>query len=173
MKKAILIVCALAVSSCTFTRQQKAESLVKSYLNEHLNDPHSYESVSFLNVDTVFKKYEVSDPEGIGYYKNYEDVKLKEYTDEDLMDKELKKDDMNWKNYNRWERESKILTVQVKKWEDFFEAKNKGYKGPIQCFKIFHTYRAKNGFGALGLETSEFTIDSAFTKVTYADQIKM
>jgi hypothetical protein len=160
------------INACQFTHQQKGEKLVKDYLNDHLNDPSSYQSMSFSKIDTNFKKYEYSDPQGIDYRKKYDDIQLKELEDENLMDKELKKESMNWTNYYRWEKESKTLSAQIKKWDSFFEDRNKGYKGPIKDFVIIHTYRAKNGFGALGIETTAFTIDSAFTKVTDSETMK-
>ena len=45
-------------------------------------------------------------------------------------------------------------------------------KGPFKGYKISNTYRAKNGFGALGLETTKFEIDSSLTKVLNATVIK-
>jgi hypothetical protein len=38
-------------------------------------------------------------------------------------------------------------------------------------WEIYHTYRAKNGFGALGLHTTVFQLDSLMTKVLYGDEV--
>ncbi|GAC1308097.1 MAG: hypothetical protein NVSMB24_21190 [Mucilaginibacter sp.] len=56
MKKNLLIALFIILSSCTQTKQQKAESLVKDYLKTHLNDPNSYESVSFSPIQNVIDK---------------------------------------------------------------------------------------------------------------------
>ncbi|HTD39189.1 MAG TPA: hypothetical protein VK671_01115 [Mucilaginibacter sp.] len=56
MKKLTLIASLLILASCTFTKQQKAEHLVKNYLKTHLDDPNSYESVNFSPVQLVIDK---------------------------------------------------------------------------------------------------------------------
>jgi hypothetical protein len=44
------------VTACNVepTNQSKAQDLVKGYLNKSLNDPASYESVAFSQVDSLF-----------------------------------------------------------------------------------------------------------------------
>jgi hypothetical protein len=65
MKKYIFITMLLILSACTFTKQQKAEKLIKKYLDSSLNDPKSYESVSFSEPiklkDTIIKLGETFD----------------------------------------------------------------------------------------------------------------
>jgi len=101
MKKLIPIALLVILSSCT--RQQKAERLIKKYLDSSLNDPKSYEPVSF------------SAP-----------VKLRDT----------------------------IIKLGV----TYDTVRHHG------AFLILHTYRAKNGFGAM-IKTQEwFKIDSALTK---------
>jgi len=56
MRTIILAACMLILSSCQFTKQQKAEHLVKEYLKSHLNDANSYESVNFSPVQLVIDK---------------------------------------------------------------------------------------------------------------------
>lgn len=53
MKKPILIALIVILSACTFTKQQKAEKLVKDYLKTHLNDPDSYQYVEFSKAEKL------------------------------------------------------------------------------------------------------------------------
>jgi hypothetical protein len=100
MKKSNLITLIAILASCTFTKQQKAEKLIKVYLDSALNDPHSYEPVS-TKVDT--------------FYNN-------------------------------------ALPDTANKVDGWF---------------VEHTYRAKNGFGALGLHTIKVHENKDFTKILY------
>jgi len=171
MKKPILITFMVILSSCTFTKQQKAEHLVKVYLDSALNDPHSYEKVSFDSLKAEYKSYDRSDPEGkrldtlaasfidtSGKYKKMADSELYQVSNT---------------NFNKFKQYNKLDTLYSKK-SDSVEAiikiKSVGYKGPLQDYVISHTYRAKNGFGALSLHTSTFEIDSALSKVIYANE---
>ena len=54
--KRILLLLTLLITACSQTKQQKAEQAVKIYLEKTLNDPSSYESVSFSNVQLVIDK---------------------------------------------------------------------------------------------------------------------
>lgn len=50
-----------------------------------------------------------------------------------------------------------------------FERKSDA-KSIMNGWEISHTYRAKNGFGALGIHTTVFEIDSSMNKVLYGDE---
>ena len=117
MKKLLFISLVVLLSACT--RQQKAERLVKAYLDSALNDPHSYEPLT-TKVDTFWdSKYQ-----------------------ERLKASILKGGELN----------TDISSADT--------GKNFQY-GWI----ITHTYRAKNGFGALGIHKIEAHSDKDFTKV--------
>ena len=56
MKKGIILLVALAffcLNACTNSPQMKAESAVKVYLEDNLNNPDSYCPISFSKVKTV------------------------------------------------------------------------------------------------------------------------
>ena len=55
MKKLIIILCFVSLFiSCTKTPEQKFQNLIKEYLTTVLNDPKSYESVSFGTLDNNY-----------------------------------------------------------------------------------------------------------------------
>ena len=157
--------CLLIFNSCQFTKQQKAEKIVKDYLNEHLNDPHSYESIKFSQLDTSFSKLE-DDTVYRFAIKNIERVqgecekwKLQNPDDDGTSELEHSRA-LYLEKMDRFYYDDSIEYVKIRD-----EASEK-FKSHFNGWRISHTYRANNSFGALILETSEFTIDSAFTKVT-------
>jgi len=167
MKKLLFIPLTIFLSSCS--RQQKAERLVKHFLDSTLNDPHSYESVSFTTLKPFYATYALGDPEGkrldtlaancidsISKYKPLDDSVI-------VISDGLKAPKSN-----------KKLAIYYQHMQDSIESiiteRDKTYKGRILNYSITHTYRAKNGFGALGIHTTDFQIDSTLTKVLLADE---
>ncbi len=171
MKKNILIAFVVFLSACTFTKQQKAESIVKKYLDTTLNDPHSYESVSFDKLVTVHKIDTTLDDDTVMMYKreyyalekkaNYiaKKYKRKDGYDPDFSINHPEYDSITTKS-------SPILEKFSNRERDISEKKQ---TTPIS-YHISHTYRAKNGFGALLLYTTTFEIDSLLSKVTYTSE---
>jgi len=160
MKRLIFISCALLLSSCQFTKQQKAEKLIKNYLNEHLNDPHSYESIKFSQLDTSFSKLE-DDTVYRFAIKNIERVqgecekwKLQNPDDDGISELEHSRA-LYLEKMDRFFYDDSIEYVKIRD-----EASEK-FKSHFNGWRISHTYRAKNGFGALGLHESGFILNKA------------
>ena len=65
MKKLLFITLVFILSSCSVTDQQKAESAVKDYIKEQLDDPSSYEPISFTDLKP---RYDSSDRFQVGWY---------------------------------------------------------------------------------------------------------
>lgn len=166
MKKNYFILL-LTITSCTSTenKQQKAEGLVKTYLKTSLNDPGSYEGVSFDTLSVNYQEYASGDPQGRKL-----DTLAASYIDSSanyrkLADSELHGTHMNFKKYSRYEKLDTLFTKKSDSVENIERINGKGYKGRIVGYAIKHTYRAKNGFGALTLSKSDFWIDSTISKV--------
>ncbi|WP_184548238.1 hypothetical protein [Mucilaginibacter sp. FT3.2] len=167
MKK--LLVAVLFISACSHfqTKQECAESLVKKYLDSTLNDPHSYEKVSFDTLKPFIASYSLGDPIG----------KKMDTLAASYLDSSSKYSDHTGSLYymNDKIKPNEKLEKLYKSKEDSVERiikeKDKTYKGAILSYSIEHTYRAKNGFGALGLHTTRFQIDSTLMKITYAEEL--
>lgn len=146
----------LAAIGCnkTPTAQELAEKAVKDYLMTNLNDPSSYESVEFSPVDTIFTKFEQSD-----FYKEInrdlneikESKKLSE--DKEFMAHLLK-------------TKGKVFVDSLQLFIDREPALLQSLDSAESAFTpepkhliIAHTFRAKNGFGALNLDQMYFYID--------------
>jgi len=67
----ILLIALLFISACNktedhrYTKQQKAEKLVKAYLDTFLKGQYYYENVKFDTLKVLYKTYKYFDPEGI------------------------------------------------------------------------------------------------------------
>ena len=60
-------------------------------------------------------------------------------------------------------------SIKLVRYSDSLE---KAFKQVQSCWFISHTYRAKNGFGALGLHTTVFKIDTNVTKILDEQEVK-
>jgi hypothetical protein len=152
----------LLCSSCEVVNdQQKGEKIVKDYLGENLNDPSSYESVSFGNLSPVHFSYEISDPEGIKLQRQnviFDSVSIT-YSDKankPFISKSNKKKYALLENVYRKKADSlaKLIKMKSDKWVP-----------TVKCYTIEHKYRAKNGYGALTLHEASFMLDSGLTSV--------
>ncbi|QXU39807.1 hypothetical protein [Pedobacter sp. D749] len=160
MKTTSLLPLVLCLFACkpNVTKQQQAEVLVKKYLDSTLNDPKSYEAISFEKLDSTYTSFKYSSESEV-YNKKIDslndvlsiiDSKISTYTMAQL--KQAQVDD-------------KRISKQV---EEILDAKAKAalkYKGDFTGYSIIHYYRAKNGFNAIIKTSNTFMIDSTLTKV--------
>lgn len=158
MKKLILIAL-LFSSACSANKEDKAKKLVKLYLDSSLNDPHSYEPIKFSKLDTLRSPAE-------------ETIEYKKFTKQ-LDSIHILANNLNEQMDNaKTIRQLNLISKQDKKYlKEQNELIDKrlvyalGYKGKPEGFSINHRYRAKNSFGALGIHSTNFKIDSNMTKI--------
>jgi len=167
IKNILLITACVLVVSCT-SKQHKAQRLVKDYVKTHLTDPGSYESVSFSEVDTVFKRYSQT--------KQWDSLMTANAVAKQRLDKI--KDTLNnliitskmaymaaLKRQLQYEADTSILSKTIRSNELLF-------KGPVKGWSIVHTYRAKNDKGAVILHNTQFRLDSDLTAVVNEQDLK-
>ena len=140
----------LIFSSCS--EQKKAERFVKRYIKERINDPESYESVSFSPVEKVTRPFTKT-----AAYKMWVELFDEAKADFDMayVYKDLDKMEFNLEYMNKYDSCRKADEAQ---WN------------PGTEYKITHTYRGKNAFGAVIKETTTYYIDSTFSVVTYTEE---
>ncbi|SEO56527.1 hypothetical protein SAMN05192574_109107 [Mucilaginibacter gossypiicola] len=153
-----------SLAACNKTREQKVKQLVNDYLQKTLNDPHSYESVEFSKIDSNYSIL-TDDPD-------YNRAKAKK----DSIEVQF----TLWKSKNPdFDGYSDLSPQRVKyflKMNKYFsdamlaEGKKaieieRSFKPKYNGLAVVHTYRAKNGFGALGLHQTMFVLDTNLTKV--------
>jgi hypothetical protein len=170
MKKNLLFL-PLFLFSCSHfqNNQQKAESLVKNYLDSSLNDPKSYESMKFDTIKPLYKQYGVGDPEG----RRLDNV-IVMYMDSAIKYKEkagyaLAEDGLA--NYDECIKLDKFYDAKADSVSAISEAKGKGYKGAVFGYDVVHSFRAKNALGALVVQKMRFQTDSAINKVISASHM--
>ncbi|GAC1305808.1 MAG: hypothetical protein NVSMB24_15280 [Mucilaginibacter sp.] len=157
MKRIYLIVL-LALSACAQSNQQKAEMLVKFYLDSTLNGSTNYKIIDFGKLDTIPILY-INDPQWSKYYHDW------------IWEKDDARIDSvnNYKVYktrkakNFYQAELRRDSLKA----DSIRAKynNLNYKPKIQDLTIMCKYRVKNKFGVFELNQTRFLIDSNMTKV--------
>ncbi|SDS97704.1 hypothetical protein SAMN05216490_2217 [Mucilaginibacter mallensis] len=174
MKKTIFFIFIIIVfSSCSHfkTKQQRAQNLVKLYLDSTLNDPKSYESVKFTPIDSAYSNYNLSE--------HYLQLKAKSDSVVAAFD-EWKEQNPEFNGFGDLSHEKVLYFVKMNRYYSdqniaiLKQIANDGklFKSKFSGYTIYNEYRAKNGFGALGLHGISFTVDSDITKVisTYTIQ---
>lgn len=139
----VLIICLL---SCNTSNEDKTKALVKEYLSKNLNDPKSYEEVSWGKIDSSFITFE-------------ERYRIELHTLEKLSTdaiSELRNGDISIGNENKKSYDSLNLVIENLK---------KQYKPTFNSLMIRHDYRAKNAFGAVVLQSKTFYISDDFSKI--------
>lgn len=156
MRKAIFLIAGLLLMSCTVTEQDKAERLVKDYLERNANDPSSVEIISISKVvaDSVLDYSETED------YDKWMDS----------FDSDKRMADINTELGNFKEADAAIKHMDVVL--ENIEKKKKTFKPYLRGYYVLLEYRAKNGFGALVKSSTKVYFDSELTKVTSFDDMK-
>jgi|SRR6202012_2889417 len=167
MKKVFTALLLLLIIACKHveTKKEQAENLVKNYLKTALNDPGSYEGISFDTLRISYEEYTMGDPNGRKLdtlAASYIDSSAKYH---DMAERNLLSANTNFKKYKSYQHMDTIYKVKSDSVESIINHNGKGYKGKIDGYAINHTYRAKNGFGALMVYKTDFWFNSTLTKI--------
>jgi hypothetical protein len=154
----ITVVLATVLFGCT-SPEKKAQKLIEEKLQEILNDPKSYEPVSFGSLDSAFTSvYENLDYIRINakytvYSGNVEDKSNYEYFDEDKIKYVV--------DFELWQ--SEIDTA--KKYIAVLEKMEKEFIPEFKGWSMTHKLRAKNAMNATILGEYIFWFDKDITKI--------
>jgi hypothetical protein len=146
LKKLIVFALAISIFSCTVSDENKAKTLVKDYLKNSLNDPKSYEEISWGKIDSSFITFDEMYAIEIARSKRLGEDAISElkYGDIDLG--------------NEYKRSYDSLNLVIKNLK-------KEYKPKFNSLMIQHSYRAKNVMGALIIQSKIFYIADDFSRV--------
>lgn len=152
MKTVVLILFCLV--ACSSPKRDVAKENVLKYVNQYGNDPKSYEFIS-LKIDTPRVKY-TETPSGQDVYLRILDLRGSLYNDallQQLTPKEIMDIDSNTRKRMLKEKEdsAKMFVLDTA-------------KGPLVGI---HTYRAKNGFGAVMLFNDTIYFDKDYNIKEY------
>lgn len=155
----------LAAVGCnkTPTAQELAEKAVKDYLMTNLDDPKSYESVSFTQLDTIYTRFE---DEAFADDFSTAKFKVKFYSD-------LKTD----REYDRYMRDHPEVHIDdsisfyqayLDRNREEYDQAEKAFVPAIDVMWLAHEYRANNKMGALIKSRVNFYFDEQMniTQVT-------
>lgn len=160
MKKIILFTAlSLVLLSCSKSQEEQAQENAKEYLSKKLDDPKSYESVSFGNLE-----------KGKSSYQDEEEYKklVLEYED---MDKRVT-DAYDFAMSMTHENTIKSATESYNKLASMrssvlteTEQYLKKYKS-VDIFKMKHSFRANNKIGALILDSCTVVFDKQLSVIS-------
>lgn len=159
MKKLLLLSAIIFAAACS-SPQKDAESLIKKFMKENLNDPKSYEIVEFTEIDSLWTntdrlssdfEFEAGSMERNHQHMldMFEITNDRQYLDSAkiIMDK--------------WD----LAIKDIKKTIAEFEPEFKG-------FRVYHKYRAKNAMGATTLSIMELHLNPELTKIVGHQEIE-
>lgn len=156
MKKFLLFsLLLLELTSCSKSPQQIIESKIKNFMNENLNDPKSYEAISFSKIDTIWTKFDESD--------NGKEISSKYFNAQFSLKQALlniNSDDAK-RIYPNAVFEDSIKYYQniTDSLKPLYEKGLSDFKPTPESFYIQHSYRAKNKMGALIKDDITFYFD--------------
>ena len=154
MKKIILSLTVLTTMiSCNKNAENQVKENVEKYMVSKMDDPKSYESVSFGKLDSLFSPFGESE----------EGMKLK-LEDDNLSARQTELSDRidvteSIAELNKIQEESNKITERRNQVISEMIDKTLKYKGAFIGFKIKHSYRGKNRMGALILDTCTVVLD--------------
>ena len=152
IKLLTVIASAMVILSACNSEQKKAEKMVRGHIIERLNDPASYESVSFSDVKKVKRPFEQSEA-----YKIFGEAFLKAKEDFEFAKRFDNIDDMH-SNLELMKAYDSIMKVHEAEWN------------PETEYQITHKYRAKNQLGGVVTSESIYFMDTAFKIITYIEE---
>ncbi len=146
MKKTLLLIfICLGLISCSKTPKQIIEGKVKSFIIESLDDPGSYQSVSFTDIDTIWTKFDESQ-EGEKLSTEYHNAAFQ------LRQAEL---NMNSDDAKRiypgavFEDSIKYYQKLSDSLKPIYDKKLSEFNSVPESFYIEHVFRAKNKLGGI------------------------
>lgn len=149
MKKLLILASvAMLIAGCS-SNEDKAKSLIKDYLSKTMKDPSSYEEVESSKLDSAFSKFIQSDEYNRLFEKK---LSLQSARDSIIVHSagQDKEDSIN----------SALSDVEKE-----IEAGEKNFKSEFFGWKMKHSFRGKNSFGAKEVATEIFFFDPELTKV--------
>lgn len=154
MKKIILSLTILTtIISCKKNPENQVKENVKKFMLLKINDPQSYESVSFGKLDSLHSSF-IDSKEGIKIKQEFDSLskRMNELADESLNPNpnlsELK-----------FEQELSAVSKRQKQISDLLFIKTIKYKGAFTGFKTKHLFREKNKMGAIILDSCTVILD--------------
>lgn len=172
MKKIILFaLIAIAMSSCTKTKDEIAREFIESQIKEGMNDPSSYEFASMTPLDSVFSLFKNEDEaKEIRKEINHFDIKsgtferLSEdtYSNRSVFSKQQMAEFKDSMEYYK-----KILAEK----EAYYAEREEKYQPRMEGYKTTFSCRGKNAFGAMIKNTYEIILNENLDSIISAEMI--
>ena len=167
MKKLFFsLILAGMLCACGNSPEKQAENRIKQYLKENLNDPSSYESISFGTLDSTFSSV-------------YDDPAFKELSEKNQAYRDSSHKASIASIYAKSRKETQEINLKrdeydaiVKELEQKRDEIRVSHKGDFYGWSMTHKYRAKNGVGALGIDVQTFYLDKELTTIRNVSKVE-
>lgn len=153
MKKIILgLTIAVSLVSCSKSPENQAKENIDKFITEKMDDPKSYESVSFGKLEKEKSSYRDDDK-----YKDlllqYDDVDKKAQVANEQIETFTHENTiaMATQNYKNYLSLKDGVVMEIERFKKEFK--------PVDIYKIKHSYRGKNKMGALVLDSCTVVLD--------------
>ncbi|RKR81414.1 hypothetical protein BDD43_1560 [Mucilaginibacter gracilis] len=175
LKLSLIGLIAIVLTAC-HSPQKDSESATKDYIKAKLNDPSSYEPVSFSKIDTVYTTFETTTGKEIT--KSFDDLVEEVKANNKTFDNIKEANDLGIIKYD-WYHGSKFDIAERKSMDslltlskallgkaELVEKKKKemeaSFKKQPDGFSLIHSFRAKNALGVLMLDKYKVTLNKKF-----------
>lgn len=150
MRKILFFIAALFLVACTVTEQDRAEDLIRQYLDRNANDPSSVDiiEVGELRDDSVWYFHQTEESKVLDDSLKYYDTEVEYLQSEG--------------RYN----ESSAMAQCALNLLDRIKAKTDSFKPYLRGKCLRMEYRAKNAVGALVKKTADVRFDEGVTEIT-------
>lgn len=160
--------------------QSDTEKATKEYIKGKVNDPSSYEPIKFGKIDTVYTTFASS--------KECKDISKEiDYVNDGItardseLDAQKAEDNMKDVTVPGYSTSADYLNSLKKRGElikadsvdlakekgltDKLAEKSRAFKKEMNGYMLVHSFRAKNGFGAVVLDSMKVTVDKNYKVV--------
>lgn len=165
MKVKLFILISILLTVGCASPEKKAQKLIKDNLITNMNDPKSYESVSFESLDSSFTDIE-TDPQMNALFEKSQyflrEAKEKEAEYESIYVYDQQTISEKRKISDEWG----AALDSANYYSDEMKEYHRNFKSVFNGWKMSHTFRGKNSFGATIKNTSVFYFDKDLTQVT-------
>lgn len=161
MKKLLLsLFITLSILSCT-SPKDKAEKLIERYLKETLDDPTSYESVNFSNLDSLFTTpYQTNDE-----YRKYFDLWSENESEFSIAPDST---------ISMRSGEELVISQKIAKECDLkMDSIRKKFTKEFIGWEMKHSYRLKNELGQKKIYLFSFKFDKDVTTIMSKEEIQI
>lgn len=163
MKKIIFIILSAIFLIACSSPEKNAQKLIKNSLMESMNDPKSYESVKFSELDSVFTVY-YEDPVYVSLNNKIDNIDIVFKATDEARRSLLQINPFD-KKIDVYMEELKIMSDSIKSHSNELLEFLDNFTPEFNGWFMTHTFRGNNAMGAKVLNSYRFIFDKDITEI--------